>query len=130
MGMTLLIVLLILMSKQSSEWSWVGFIFLTITLLFFFASIYGCILLRIAVNSKSLVKISRCILIFKVLLILSIIFFLANFASDAIQKELDWDSLFTNLMGPIITIINLITALYVKKVLMERDVFKQVSSYQ
>jgi len=124
------ILLLVVMFQPASNWSWIGFIFLLITFLFLCVSSYGCVLVRIALHSKSLPKVERCIKIFKLLMILSTIFFFANLASDLYQKLFDWGSFWTDVSGPLVAIINLVTAMYVKKVLLKRDVFQQVSSYQ
>jgi len=92
-------------------------------------SICTYILLWRALHSKDPFKVEKCIYIFKFLLVLSIIFWIFDLAWNIFRKSFTWERALGNLLAPIISMIDFGTAMFVKKVLLQRDVFQQVSSY-
>jgi len=80
-------------------------------------------------HSKNLFKVEKYILIFKTPLMVSIFVLLYGLALGIFRKSFRWNEALGNIAGLIIPVIDFETAVFVKKVLLKRDVFQQVSSY-
>ena len=113
---------------QASILAWALCITNCIETIIIFATEYGCILLWMAINSKDLFKVERCLPIFKLYFIWSMIVTSLEFSLSIYLKMINWRLFLLSLLGFVTPVINLGTALYVKKVLLIRDPFKQVSS--
>ncbi len=104
-------------------------ILMVLCLLFFSSSIYGCVLLWTALRSKDLLRVEKCIFIFKIFLILGPICFFIDVATMFSEESANEMLFLISCSIPVTAIVNFATGMYVKRVLLERNVFQQVSSY-
>jgi len=122
--------LLFLLDMKSTFYLMVR-IFMALNILVAFVLFYGCILFWGALHSKDPFKIERMILIFKIWLISGVAFLFADIALNLFEHYFEWDqTIGKRLVLLVFAAINYAVGLYVKRVLLKRDVFQQVSSYQ
>jgi len=129
LGIDQLTYFLLKVFKDMSALAWTIRIFYICKVLVLLGLFYGCILLWRAADAKDLFKIERCIFIFKTCFIISIAFNLVDITFGFVQYP-SWDQMVLGISYRLgYAGINYAVALYVKRVLVERDVYQQVSSY-
>ena len=111
---------------RKSILSWVIFALEILNPFMICASAYGCILLWMAIGSKDLFKVERCLSIFKIFLIWNILVMLWSLCVMFYIQTWSWLVMKGCIFGVLISVPNLGMTLYVKKVLLKRDVFQQV----
>ena len=129
LGVWTLIYFLLLTLKETSLYYQLLHILMLLSIIIPLGLFYGCILLWGALNSKDLFKIEKCIFIFKICVLICPITTLLELVLNQIQKSKSWQGIILDcFLRLIFSGINYVAALYVKRVLLKRDVFQKVSS--
>ncbi len=119
---------LIPMFQETSVYFQVIRLIIMLNIIMLFGLFYGCTLLWDTLGSKDLFKIEKCIFIFKICVFICLPVTLFELMINFFQNPEGWKAtVMSGIIRPIFCGINYVVALYVKRVLLKRDVFKQVS---
>jgi len=106
-----------------------SYLMLLLMVLASFVTLWGCILMWIALHSKSLQKMERSLSIFKLNARFIIVFYSCMFVLQALEKALNWVLAVAYLVSMLFGLIPVLPAIRLRNILAARNVFDQVSSF-